>query len=1174
MAYPIFQPNTADKNTGNNLSNKNPVFGQTDNPKAEPLKTTKKWEDLNFGEKIWETAKEIPNTLYQFIPESIKQYGKEGGTTMEGLKAGIKGVGEFGTQIAQVSAQAVGGAVLGTKQLITKKEEKVSLPIFGEVSSYQVQKNNLTKQGFSDEEAKALVGINAYLGFMPLIAKGVKTKPGQVLEKAITTEKVPFTETPEGIREAIKLPQKALPEAISAEKGIFYGTKDISKVSRIEIPKITPQELDIKKLIQDGKLNDYGLGYKTEQEALSQAQKLASENVPNTQLFTIAKNYKDKSGFRVLIGDTRSIEVNKYKLTGKGIIPQELQLLAQEAKKYKSAEEFANVIKNKSFDIPLDKIKYSDQMIEYRGKTLPRRADLPIRVSYDMAKDEYFVIDGEHRVAQAIKNGKINIPAKIELKDKTYPVFTDFYNRAVKGVKVEVKAPIPIMPEKIVSVERPLFTEVKKIFGKTEEQQKFNQTMEEHLDKYFEGRQQILSPEEPLNKALIGLSDKELANYSKFTQGFEIPKTEITSKLKTAVELWKKVSKEEQDFLIKTKKLTPEQIENRQWKPVETITGRSRDELKAMGVEPQYYPYLAEDLLKKSDFLGTTGKRTKGGYLKRFTGKMLQENTYIKDPKIAIPRHRVQVFRDKMNDELVNNIRDNFAEKDPVIIKQLKVNPKLADQLGVEEWKPQGGLRFYPTEKGIGVTKRVESYWIPKTIASELNRFYRPGIMEKALRMTYDPLIDMWRVSVLGMVPRWLYNNVVGNTMLSILGKTDPMAFFKSAKEMFSRTRFGEKLGIKQREIPKGVFIKEYAGGEMAKAGQLGGLAKERTQFLRPIDNWLNLLEQAKNYKALRIPATVTQGLIKGWIALGKPIGFLNKVTENFFRGAMYISKTEGKFLGMQLDKPVPPVGGLKYVNEFLFDYSKLTRSERATFRRVLPFYNWMKNITEFSFKFPVNYPLRGLIVGALLQDYVDYINEINQKEDKTKSILRIKTDMTYNGTPLYLNVKSAIPFSDVFRTIPTNFETFGRFLTSNPVSKIIIERAFKINSFTGQPFTQPSEMQTYDEYGKPVLPLPSIPEHLGQQMPQIKLGQSILDTLRYKKPLKRYETGEPKIYRGKIQTEDWLFPILRYFGISISPIEINKIKESVDKKGLKQEVKENLYERRLRTGLEKLENQ
>ncbi len=1172
------------------------------NPKA--------WEELTFGEKTWETSKEIPKVLYNFLPPSSREVLEKGDemTAGEKISKGLKGGVEFAGMIPEITKQAIGGGILQAKKALIGGREEYTVPGFkkagefvskagaphigeqiaqlGELSSWGVQKKQLEEQGFTPEESAALIGINAYLGIMPIAVKLGKTATAGRIYKTITTKEVPFAETPAGIKEAVITEGKRMPETV------------ISK--------------ELKPLIKEQGV------------------------FPNQ--------------FRYKIGE-QEYQWTKPRETGAGIKDR-----------------------NAGF---IQKRNNEGLLMSRSDKSFKNEKDVLDFIKKDAVKGEI---------------SPTELPEEAQVKVK----------------EIQPKTEIP----KMVKVERPTITAIKKTFGKTEEQKQFHDILQEHTEKYFEGRETLLGKEEPLNKALLKLSDEELKTYSGITQGLvSIEKPSVN--LKNAVDLWKKTNQEIETDLIQRGKLKPEQVENRRWKPVEETTGRTREELKSMGIEPIYYPYLAEDLLKKSDFIPTTGKRTKGGYLKRFTGKMLQEDSYIKDPKIAIPRHRVQVFRDKMNSELVDSIKNNFAEMDNALIEQYKNNPHFADIMGVEEWKPSGALRFYKTTfkevlpqeklpvikpakvlasesienlkfqieilettikdnpayqltkyankrtgelpevlggkgskfkqfgddiaselgfetsegarlayekivkyrgelsnlkqqlkqvKGetikdyapnqiqrinelfdnvsefitrqrtlIGVSKKVESYWIPKEIANELNKFYKPGALEKALRMTYDPLIDMWRVSVLGMAPRWLYNNTIGNMILSTLGKTDPFAFIKSAKEMLARTKLGEKLGIVKQEIPKGVFVKEYAGGEMAKTGKLGGLSREQTQFLRPIENWLNLLEQAKNYKALRIPAAATQSLIRGWIALGKPIGYLNKVVENWFRGAMYISKTEGKFLGMRLDKPVPSAEGLKYVNEFLFDYTKLSRAERATFRRALPFWNWQKNITNFAFKFPAKHPVRGLVVGALLQDYVDYINEINQKEDKTKSILRIKTNMTYEGKPLYLNIKSAIPFSDVFKTLPTNFKAFGRFLTSNPVSKMIIERAFKINSFTGQPFTQPKEMQEFDEYGKPILPIPSLPRHLGQQFPQVKLGEQIKDYLKYGKSLKRYETGEPKLVRGQIQTTDLLMDTLGYFGIKLSAIEYNKIKQQVEKRERLQEVKQKRFESQIKTKLKQL---
>ncbi len=133
------------------------------------------------------------------------------------------------------------------------------------------------------------------------------------------------------------------------------------------------------------------------------------------------------------------------------------------------------------------------------------------------------------------------------------------------------------------------------------------------------------------------------------------------------------------------------------------------------------------------------------------------------------------------------------------------------------------------------------------------------------------------------------------------------------------------------------------------------------------------------------------------------------------------------------------------------------------------------------------------------------------------------------------------------------------------------MEKAFKTNTFTGKPFTQTSEKQQIDEYGKPILPVPSFLGHLGQQFPQVKMGQQIKDVTEYGKVIKRYETGEPKMYRGKIQTEDFFMDVLGYFGVKISAVEYNAIEKSVQRKTREQEIKRSRYERQLQRGLETL---
>lgn len=911
---------------------------------AEKENVDNEWNKLPFAQKFYRVSNEIPRTLYNFLPKASRDeiersLAGENRTLTQGVTSHLKGAAEF----AQITGKAVAEGVLGGVLSATEKASgyrnlSVDVPLLGEVGSWNKQVNDLKTQGFTENEAKALVGINSYLSVAPAIKPALKTKAAQSAIESVRTHEVPFANTLEGARQ-----------------------------------------------------------------------------------------------------------------------------------------------------------------------------------------------------------------------------------EAATGVK----------PTGTVRETRPAVQAIEEFIGTDQNVKKLQEIQTDHFEQFYENRNKLLTSEDPLNRALSKLSDSELKTYSNYTQGIVNLADTPSAEFQSAVKLWKKTNQDIEQYLIDVGELTKAQTEARRWKPVEQITGRTQQELQAMGVEPIYYPYLAEDFLSRTDFLGTTGRRTSNGYLKRFTGKLLAEDNYIKDPTVAIPRHRVQVFRDKMNGELVESVIKNFAEKDKKLIKKFKENPRLADAFGLAEWKPAGTLRFYPVKtasggKALAASRKVESYFVPKSVAQTLTKQFRPGNFEKFMRMTYDPMIDMWRISVLNMTPRWIYNNFQGNLILSQLAGTGPIPLLKGLGVAVGETSLGKfakgKLGIEGRKLPKGVLSDEFAGGEgSTKSGRFGSLPSETSQFMRPVENWLNVLEQAKQVPALRKPAYVTQGIIKGWLALGKPGGALNTVIENWFRSAIYIAKTEGNWLTRDLTKAVPEAEGINYVNEFLNNYStNLTRAERATFRRALPFYNWMKFITKFSAQFPVNHPTRALVAQALLQEYVDYINEVDQRKDPIKSVLRLKlNDVTYEGKPMYLNIKSAIPFSEIFNTIPRNFETVGRFLTSNPISKIIIERGFRINSYTGQAFSSPAERMTFDEFGSPISPVPTLPLHVAQQFSQTKMIQAAVDQIEYGKVLKRYDTGEPKIYSNKLQTSDLMLEIMKYFGISVSPLDLQKIDKNADKKNKKQEKKFDLYEQR-----------
>src|SRR3990167_4517321 len=206
----IFQNSNATPSAGSGGR----IMGTQDNFNVAPIKPTKDWASLNFAEKLFEVEKEIPAVIYNFLPKSIDMRPISEQTLPEFLAGGLKGALEFGKGIAQAVAQGIGGAALGVKEAITKQPERLEIPLLGTISSYQQQTKDLTAQGFSNDEAKALVGINAYLSVVPFAGKALQTKTGQAITQKLVTKEVPTAETPAGIKAEIR-GKPVLPESMT-----------------------------------------------------------------------------------------------------------------------------------------------------------------------------------------------------------------------------------------------------------------------------------------------------------------------------------------------------------------------------------------------------------------------------------------------------------------------------------------------------------------------------------------------------------------------------------------------------------------------------------------------------------------------------------------------------------------------------------------------------------------------------------------------------------------------------------------------------------------------------------------------------------------------------------------------------------------------------------------------
>lgn len=129
--------------------------------------------------------------------------------------------------------------------------------------------------------------------------------------------------------------------------------------------------------------------------------------------------------------------------------------LLTEAKKYKTAEEFVKAVENTGIEnrqiknIPISEINTEFDIYkrdlpkafeEIRGGTARKISNEPIRAYYNISTGKYDVIDGYHRLADALNKGKTEIKAGIEFKsnvsgNQTKSQLTAIWEKANKITK-------------------------------------------------------------------------------------------------------------------------------------------------------------------------------------------------------------------------------------------------------------------------------------------------------------------------------------------------------------------------------------------------------------------------------------------------------------------------------------------------------------------------------------------------------------------------------------------------------------------------------------------------------------------------------------------------------------------------------------------------------------------
>lgn len=628
---------------------------------------------------------------------------------------------------------------------------------------------------------------------------------------------------------------------------------------------------------------------------------------------------------------------------------------------------------------------------------------------------------------------------------------------------------------------------------------------------------------------------------------------------------------------------------------------------------PIYFPHLDASKLRFSDFL-LSRKRVgalnsvKANWRKMNAGVLLREGRYVTDPVEAMSRRAAQAIRHeetiRLFDELIRRfgrpVKDMselapgeraMAPEDLWRFYRSKVTfedalDRTLASLGDEEQavaralEEVGGLidsefpgvaqRIIHSQLGV-TTKGVRLYAIPESVAKQMDDMVRVW-GGNGVRLFWDGPMNAWRSLVLTFSPRWIVNNILGNTLFAkIQGSRlrDVVAILEDKLKRHINERFGlnlktatldelEKLplsaavgsgfsSLESQYVAHLGAAGETATGQLAtalKTSRVGSKLTRFSTFVRTVNGHIE--------EAFRHASFITA------LEREASVGRIRSIAREFWS-----TKRRLENLAASGIDEMSARAAIREVDRFFGNYARMTPFERNVVRRfIFPFWGFYRHQAKLLLSMPFEVAERTAVLNQLSRITQEFYSEYGPIPEWLEGSVPLAP---YGpGDIPFLLTQGADPFSPTFQ--PPQ-------LALSPVLKVIWEQVTGRSLLTGEPFSDREVVQglygsderfriVRDEWGNAVgvrpagAVVPGILEHLLRQVPQYQSLERLLAGG------KTYDTANLlDVLRGKAAIRDELgavkYPtslgreLAKLSGVNITPYDLQAYQQRMAEEAL-----------------------
>lgn len=383
--------------------------------------------------------------------------------------------------------------------------------------------------------------------------------------------------------------------------------------------------------------------------------------------------------------------------------------------------------------------------------------------------------------------------------------------------------------------------------------------------------------------------------------------------------------------------------------------------------------------------------------------------------------------------------------------------PARVDDLIRREWVEfdPNSLTPWRTPKGTSLTGNDPTY-IPKPVAKVIEQTFSPK--SYAIQGVMDPVMNLFRTSVLALAPRWHFNNFFGGGFM--VAMEDPLIFTKLPKAI-KMMRSGEAR-VGEEAISKQVLQRQGAIG--TGAGSMPSAVREWSRSGR----LPGARDRAVIQHSLYAGRTMRRIMDAGGTVIDKSYA-LNQIVDDMYRSAAYLQgytkalrkgmkkvnlADEGIEGGKVMAREAAEEAGMGLATKIFQNWDRMTPFERNVMRYVFPFYGWVSHITKYALRYPVDHPIRAAVMGSFAMRELEDMQDRGLPESFLNMFFLGNTDDQGNQRAVSLGAIN--PFSSV----GDSFTLAGLTGNLNPVMGSFLT-AIGIDPMSGEAELYPD--MTYD---------------------------------------------------------------------------------------------------------------